>query len=155
VGRVTFDGVEAGPFFIESGSLFFLPDEPWNPFLLVEGEGWFANESIRLFAFGPLSEGKWILSSETVPHAIPQALFLAVDQGLASVPFEGLPPVDIGVYQSVASGALRLVSSRIESDSVWRNGIKFSESLDLAPRAGIFPIDSFRSGFDWGLRPVF
>ena len=155
VGRVTLDGVEAGGFFIESGSLFFLPDEPWNPFLLVEGEGWFANESIRLFAFGPLSEGKWILSSETLPQAIPQALFLAIDQGLATVSFEGLPPVDIGVYQSVASGALRLVTSRIESDSVWRNGIKFSESLDLAPRAGIFPIDSFRSGFDWRLRPVF
>jgi hypothetical protein len=155
VGRVALTGVDAGGFFIESGELFFLPDQPWDPFLLVEGEGWFADRLIHAFAFGPLSECKWILSSDSDPVQSPQDLFLAVEKGSAPVAFDGVGPVDVRVHANPRDSSLQVVSSRIEEDSVWRNGMKFSESLDLAPGAGIFPIDSFRSGFEWRLAPVF
>ena len=155
VGRVALNGVDAGGFFIESGELFFLPDQPWDPFLLVEGEGWFADRLIHAFAFGPLSECKWILSSDSDPGQSPQDLFLAVEKGSAPVAFDGVGPVDVRVHANPSDSSLQVVSTRIEEDSVWRNGMKFSESLDLAPGAGIFPIDSFRSGFEWRLAPVF
>jgi hypothetical protein len=155
VGRVLLSGIEAGGFLVESGELFFLADEPWDPFLLVEGEGWFANQLIHAVAFGPLSECKWILSSFESPSQTPQDLFLAVEKGWTPIAFDGLPPVDMKLYRGSPESFQRVVSSRIEPDSVWRNGMKFSESMDFAPGAGIFPIDSFRSGFEWRLAPVF
>ena len=155
VGRVLLSGIDAGGFFIESGELFFLADEPWNPFLLVEGEGWFANQLIHAFAFGPLSECKWILSSGGDSVQSPQDLFLAVAKGWVPVATDGMGPVDMKLYEDSREGVQRAVSSRIEADSIWRNGVKFSESMDFAPGAGIFPIDSFRSGFEWRLDPVF
>jgi hypothetical protein len=155
VGHVLLSGIDAGGFFIESGELFFLADEPWNPFLLVEGEGWFANQLIHAFAFGPLSECKWILSSSQDLSQSPQDLFLAVEKGWSPVATDGMAPLDMKLYEDSRKGVQRIVSSRIEADSVWRNGVKFSESLDFAPGVGIFPIDSFRSGFEWRLDPVF
>jgi hypothetical protein len=155
VGHVMLTDIDAGGFFIESGELFFLADQPWNPFLIVEGEGWFANQLIHAFAFGPFSECKWILSSENDTLQTPQDLFLAVEKGWAPVAVDGMPPVDMKLYEDSRSGFQWVVSSRIEADSVWRNGVKFSESMDFSPGAGIFPIDSFRSGFEWRLVPVF
>lgn len=155
LGRISLVNLDASGFFIDSGELYFLPDQPWNPFLLVEAEGWFANQSIRAFAFGPLSECKWILSSgEGVPET-PQGPFLAVDRGFAPIAIEGMPPVDMNLYESSAGGSRLYVSSYLDSDSVWRHGIKFSESMDFAPGSGIFAMDSFRSGFEWQLVPVF
>jgi hypothetical protein len=155
VGRISLVNLDASGFFIDSGELYFLPDQPWNPFLLVEAEGWFANQSIHAFAFGPLSECKWILSSgEGVPET-PQGPFLAVDRGFTPVAIEGLPPVDMNLYEASAGGPRFYVSSYLDSDSVWRHGIKFSESMDFAPGSGIFAMDSFRSGFEWRLAPVF
>jgi len=155
VGHVMLTDIDAGGFFIKSGELFFLPDQPWNPFLIVEGEGWFANQLISAFAFGPLSECKWILSSENDARQTPQDLFLAVEKGWAPVAVDGMPPVDMKLYEPSGDGLQRVVSSRLEADSVWRNGVKFSNSMDFSPGAGIFPIDSFRSGFEWRLAPVF
>jgi hypothetical protein len=155
VGHILLSGIDAGGFFIESGELFFLADEPWNPFLLVEGEGWFANRLIHAFAFGPLSECKWILSSSEDLGQSPQDFFLAVENGWSPITVDGMTPLDMKLYEDSREGVQRVVSSRIEADSVWRNGVKFSESMDFAPGVGIFPIDSFRSGFEWRLDPVF
>ncbi len=155
VGHVMLTDIDAGGFFIKSGELFFLADQPWNPFLIVEGEGWFENQLIHAFAFGPLSECKWILSSENDPQQTPQDLFLAVEKGWAPVAVDGMPPVDMKLYEDSRDGFQCVVSSRIEADSVWRNGVKFSESMDFSPGAAIFPIDSFRSGFEWRLAPAF
>jgi hypothetical protein len=148
-------GIDAGGFLIESGELFFLADEPWNPFLIVEGEGWFANQLIHAFAFGPLSECKWILSAKNDARQTPQDLFLAVVKGWVPVAVDGMQPVDMKLYEDSRDGSQGVVSLRIEADSVWRNGVKFSESMDISPGAAIFPIDSFRSGFEWRLAPVF
>jgi hypothetical protein len=155
LGHILLTNIDAGGFFIKSGDLFFLADQPWNPFLIVEGEGWFANHLIHAFAFGPLSECKWILSAENDALQTPQDFFLAVEKGLAPVAVYGMPPVDMKLYESSHDGFQCVVSSRIEADSVWRNGMKFSESMDFSPGAAIFPIDSFRSGFEWRLAPVF
>ena len=155
VGRVMMRNVDAGGFLVKDGGLFFLPDQPWNPFLLVEAEGWFANRLINAFAFGPLSECRWILSSGDVGLETSQALFLAVDRGLAPAPVEGMPPVDVRLYETQSGESRHLVGARMEPDSVWSHGLKFSESMDYAPGAGIFPMDSFRSGFEWRLAPVF
>jgi hypothetical protein len=155
VGHVALTGIDAGGFFIQSGELFFLQDQPWDPFLLVEGEGWFADQFINAFAFGPLSECNWILSSDSDPRQTPQDLFLAVEKRWTPVESDGLGPVDMRVYRDHSDSSLQVVSLRIEEDSVWSNGVRFSESIDLSPGAGIFPIDSFRSGFEWKLAPAF
>ena len=153
VGRISLVNLDASGFFIDSGALYFLPDQPWNPFLLVEAEGWFANQSIRAFAFGPLSECKWILSTAEGFHETPHGAFLAVDRGLASIAIEGMPPVDKNLYEASAGGPQFPVGSYLDADSLWRHGIKFGESMDSAPGSGIFAMDSFRSGFEWRLVP--
>lgn len=155
VGHVKLTGVDAGGFFIESGGLFFLQDQPWNPFLLVEGEGWFAGLFIHAFAFGPLSEGKWILSSGDDSQQTPLDLFLAVAKGWTPLVLEGEGPVDMRIYRDADGSSPRVVSSRIEEDSLWSNGTEFGDSMDFSPGAAIFPIDSFRSGFEWRLVPFF
>lgn len=156
IGRITLRGADAGGFFIDSGNLFFLPDQPWDPFLAVEGEGWFANQLIHAFAFGPLSESKWILSSaEGSPSQSPQDLFLAIERGWLQVP-AGVPnAADMFLYSDEQDQTFHVVSSRIAPDTVWNNGINFRESLDYSADAGLFPMDSFRSGFEWSLRPAF
>jgi len=155
VGRVMLGNIDAGGFFVQSGEFFFLPDQPWIPFLLVEAEGWFANRLIRAFAFGPLSECKWILSSGEGEMETPQTLFLAVEKGLARVPVEGMKPVDMHLYATKSGESLQAIGARMEPDSVWSHGVEFSKGMDCAPGDGIFPMDSFRSGFEWSLAPAF
>jgi hypothetical protein len=102
-----------------------------------------------------LSECKWILSSENDARQTPQDLFLAVEKGWTPIAVDGMPPVDMKLYEDSRDVSQWVVSSRLEADSVWRNGVKFSESMGFSPGAGIFPIDSFRSGFEWRLVPIF
>jgi hypothetical protein len=156
VGQIQMRNLEAGGFFIDSGALFFFPDQPWNPFLLIEGAGWFANQSIHAFAFGPLNECKWILSAAADNLLrTPQDFYLAVEKGWEPLECDSPGPVDMRLYLDSRDQSLRVVSSRIEPDSVWRNGVKFSDSLDFSPDAGIYPMDSFRSGFEWKFVPKF
>lgn len=155
VGRIILQGIAASGFFIDSGELFFLPDQPWNPFLIAQADGWFAAQPIHAFAFGPLTECKWILSSSRQAPPIPHAHFLAVERGFSPIFLEGMVPADMQPYQPGGEGSPLCVSAYLEPDSVWCNGLKFSESMDFAPRSGIFAMDSFRSGFRWSLAPAF
>ena len=154
VGRITLRGVDAGGFFIDEGTLDFLPDQPWKPFATIGATGWFGNHRVRAVAFGPLHEQKWILSSDTLVDATPQDLFLLVDRGLEKIRFDGLESVDKHLYASEVPGRVVVISSRIEPGSLWRGGVGFLESLDGSPRGALLPMESFRGGFEWNWSPL-
>ncbi|MBU6183052.1 MAG: hypothetical protein KGR46_09620 [Verrucomicrobia bacterium] len=144
VGRVSLFGVEvsapAGSFFVMDGRLDFLPDVPWDPFVSLEAAGWFGGREVGLFAFGPLSEGRWMPLADGL---LPQEAFFLFERGMVFLRPGGLTPVDFRILED-GSGA---ASMRVVQDTAWSGGLRFGEGMDLALRGPVMPMETFLADY--------
>jgi len=155
-GRVDFTGMRfetpGGPLFAAVGALYLLPDNPTDPFMLVESSGVVAGVEVGAVAWGALSEGKWLL--ETAAGDGPHAGFWLLARGMAPMPpvAGSLPPVDMRFYPNAAMVA-QPVSLRVVEGSVWCGGVGLSESMDFGIGGNALPEQGYRPGFEWALSP--
>lgn len=156
-GRVDFSGLRVetpgGALYGGQASLFLLPDNPADPFMLVDANGAIAGFGVRAFAWGALSEGKWLL--ETPGDGNPHDGFWLLERGMVPMPqmSGGLPPVDVILYPN-AAGVAQPVSLRVVDESVWCGGIGLTGSLNFSPGPNALPEEGYRPGFDWAVSPM-
>jgi autotransporter translocation and assembly factor TamB len=153
-GRIAMSGVSVdaaadGVLFFD-GNLDFLADAPWDPFVTASARGWVNGSEAGLFAFGPLSEGRW-MPVFAQDGAKPQEVFFLLSQGLVFSAGEGLAPVDFRAYGNRSGVA----GMRVARDTAWSRGIRFGESLDMALRGPVMPMESFLVDYSWRLAPEF
>jgi hypothetical protein len=160
-GRLSLAGVDvaapAGGFTVMDGWLDFLPDAPWDPFMSIEAEGTFGNHVVRAFAYGPLSEGKWLLSSPTISLSTPQTLFLLVRQGVVPLPVEENTqgPTDAFPSERADGGGFAGVfSTHLTQDSAWHGGVGFRDCLNWSLQNPVLPMEAFQSEFAWRICPA-
>ena len=153
----------AGRLFISEGSLNFIADKPWNPFVAIEAIGHFHHYSVKAFAFGPLNERKWILSSDSSSLS-PQDYVLLLEHGVypASEDWDWVPNelCALGRRKFLTSswadakncpvdgGVIFAASLQPNSGGAWE--VDFSDSLNFDNVQTVLPIEGFQSGFEWG-----
>lgn len=138
-----------GPLFASQGSLHFLPDNPGEPFVMLEAAGVVSGMPVRAFAWGALGDGKWALLSGGDSHEV----FWALSRGMSRLPSgEGLAPVDVSLYPNPDMVA-QPISLRVVDNSVWCGGIALSRSLDFSIGPDALPEVGYRSGYKWTLAP--
>lgn len=151
-GGVSLSGVEifapGGSFLVMDGTLDFLPDAPWDPFLAIEASGWFGGSRAGLFAFGPLSQGRWVPTGAGEP-LLPQEAFFLFGRGMVFLRPEGLGPVDFRILE----GGSGIAAMRVVQDTAWSGGVRFVESLNTALRGPVMPMESFLPHLRFRLAP--
>ena len=142
--------VPSGVLFADRATLSLLPEFPDDPFLYVEASGIIAGVEVKGIAWGPLSEGKWVLDS--IPKGLPQDGYWLAQRGMIPLRFgpNQLSPVDVCLYPNLA-GVAQPVSIRVVDETAWCGGIGLSRSLDFRPGAHSLPVEGYGFGFDWKL----
>lgn len=142
--------VPSGALFADRATLCLLPEFPNDPFMYVEASGMISGVEAKGIAWGPLSEGKWVLDS--IPKESPQDGYWLARRGMAPVRLgqNQLPPADVRLYPNPA-GVAQPVSIRVVDETAWSGGIGLSRSLDFRPGPNSLPAEGYLFGFDWML----
>jgi hypothetical protein len=160
IGEVVVEGLEfatnSALFIAERATLAFFPDKPWEPFVFAKASGFPSGFALDAFAFGPLTEGKWCLSTSDAMAPTPQSLFLLMRDSLAPAPVPSgqIAPSEF-FLASRATDSLIPVALRIEDQSLTSSGLRFGDSMDFGLSGALLPMGSFEQGFEWKWAPAF
>ena len=168
-GRLTLSNLQvrltAGRLLLQKGTMDFLSDEPWNPLLLASASGWVGQHFVEAFAFGRMTDGRWVLRSPD-SSLTSQDLTLLLEQGSQplEIASETTPPLSLAsnfrpyTMQSTMdkfpdlSGDNVFFTSLQHPGAQWGNERPFSETLDFDPDSTVLPLKAYDSGFEWKFR---
>ncbi len=168
-GRLTLSNIAAelpaGRLLLENGTMDFLSDEPWNPVLLASASGWVGRHLVEAFAFGRLSEGRWVLRAAK-NKMTEQDLTLLLGSGAHPWEVAADGSSDLSLATNFRPYEVRSIMDKLPDlsgngifftslqypSSQWGDDRPLSESMDFASDSTVLPLKAFDVGFQWKFR---